>query len=118
MTDTIPTLLLFPLWVLLAAFIFCIFSWNRAKVQAAIAIVAGFLYLAAAAGLFMEVYRNGIQVIQIGNWPAPFGITLVADLLAAGMVLILPWSPLPSFCIHCRTYRQRAKKRAFTRFCS
>lgn len=88
MTDTIPTLLLFPLWVLLAAFIFCILSWQRVKVQAAIAVVAGFLYLAAAASLFMEVSQNGIQVIQIGNWPAPFGITLVADLLASGMVLI------------------------------
>jgi len=34
------------------------------------------------------VYEAGIQVEQIGDWPAPFGITLVADLLAAGMVLV------------------------------
>ena len=29
----------------------------------------------------------GIQVLQISGWPAPFGITLVADLLAAMLVV-------------------------------
>jgi multicomponent Na+:H+ antiporter subunit D len=28
-----------------------------------------------------------VQVLQIGRWPAPFGITLVADLLAALLVV-------------------------------
>jgi len=32
--------------------------------------------------------RSGIQVMQMGGWPAPFGITLVADLLATIMVLL------------------------------
>ena len=30
----------------------------------------------------------GIQVMQMGGWPAPYGISLVADLLAAIMVLL------------------------------
>jgi multicomponent Na+:H+ antiporter subunit D len=34
------------------------------------------------------VWQDGIQVAQIGNWPAPFGITLVADLLSATMVVL------------------------------
>ncbi len=88
MIDTIPSLLLLPLWILLTAFIFCIFCWQRAKAQSAIAVASVSLYLVSAAVLFAKVYQSGIQVVQIGDWPAPFGITLVADLLAAGMVLI------------------------------
>ena len=43
--------------------------------------------LASAVLLFVRVETAGIQVLQIGGWPAPFGITLVADLLAALLVL-------------------------------
>lgn len=42
-----------------------------------------------AALLFVEVNTVGIQAVQVGNWPAPFGITLVADLLSAIMVLLI-----------------------------
>ncbi|HEY3474546.1 MAG TPA: Na+/H+ antiporter subunit D, partial [Anaerolineales bacterium] len=38
--------------------------------------------------LIMNVYQNGIQSAQMGNWPAPYGITLVADLFGAVMVLL------------------------------
>jgi multicomponent Na+:H+ antiporter subunit D len=49
---------------------------------------AGSIGLAwAAAALFLRVERGGIQVLQLGGWPAPFGITLVADLLSAMLVV-------------------------------
>nr|WP_217430359.1 Na+/H+ antiporter subunit D [Sulfitobacter algicola] len=38
--------------------------------------------------LMSIVLREGVIAGQMGNWPAPFGITLVADLLSAVMVLI------------------------------
>ena len=38
---------------------------------------------AAPAVVFRRVDAAGIQVLQLSGWPAPFGITLVADLLAA-----------------------------------
>lgn len=43
--------------------------------------------LAAAVGIFVRVQRAGIQVLQVGSWPAPFGITLVADVFSALMVV-------------------------------
>ena len=43
--------------------------------------------LASALMVFLRVNTNGIQVLQISGWPAPFGITLVADLLAAILVV-------------------------------
>lgn len=51
--------------------------------------VGGMAALLVVSGLLLErVSSQGIQVVQIGNWPAPFGITLVADLLAAIMVFV------------------------------
>ncbi|CAM3793604.1 Na+/H+ antiporter subunit D [Alkalicoccus chagannorensis] len=34
------------------------------------------------------VYIDGIQTIELGNWPAPFGIVLVADLLSSSLVFL------------------------------
>lgn len=44
---------------------------------------------AAAVAIFIRVQRDGIQVLQLGGWPAPFGITLVADLFSAVMVVMV-----------------------------
>ncbi|HYG35192.1 MAG TPA: Na+/H+ antiporter subunit D [Clostridia bacterium] len=44
--------------------------------------------LAASVLLLFWVWRDGIQAIQMGNWVAPFGITLVADLFSAIMVAL------------------------------
>lgn len=44
--------------------------------------------LTAAVGLFVRVQHEGIQVLQVGSWPAPFGITLVADVFSAVMVVM------------------------------
>ncbi len=49
---------------------------------------AGACALAIAAVLvFVRVERDGILVLQLGGWPAPFGITLVADVLSAMLVV-------------------------------
>lgn len=44
--------------------------------------------LAAGIALLNAVITSGIQVVALGNWKAPYGITLVADHLAAVMVAI------------------------------
>ncbi len=48
--------------------------------------VLGLLGLAAA--LLTTVWREGVFSAQAGGWPAPFGITLVADHLSAAMVAV------------------------------
>jgi multicomponent Na+:H+ antiporter subunit D len=45
--------------------------------------------LGAAIALLVQVDSRGIQVVQIGAWPAPFGITLVADLFSALLVVMV-----------------------------
>lgn len=44
--------------------------------------------LGVGIALLVVVRREGIQVVQIGDWPAPYGITLIADHLSALMVLV------------------------------
>nr|WP_281494207.1 Na+/H+ antiporter subunit D [Jannaschia sp. S6380] len=53
-----------------------------------ISVAGSALMLAAGAVLLAEVLASGPVAAQMGNWPAPFGITLVADTLAAVMVVI------------------------------
>jgi len=51
--------------------------------------VAGSCALCVASGILMAaVLDRGVVAAQMGTWAAPFGITLVADLLSAAMVAI------------------------------
>ena len=45
--------------------------------------------LVAAASIFIRVQQAGIEVLQVASWPAPFGITLVADLFSALMIVMV-----------------------------
>ncbi len=51
-------------------------------------IVVSSLLMAAAVWLVIEVDEKGVIAVQIGNWAAPFGITIVADRLSAIMVAV------------------------------
>jgi multicomponent Na+:H+ antiporter subunit D len=53
-----------------------------------VAFAGGVVHLATAAVLLGRVADRGIQVVQMGGWPAPFGISLVADPLGALLVVI------------------------------
>jgi multicomponent Na+:H+ antiporter subunit D len=57
--------------------------------------VAGSVLGVVFAGLlFAEVLDHGVVAGQMGAWPAPYGITLAADLLSAIMVLLTAISGL------------------------
>ena len=53
-----------------------------------VSVIGSIAGLAASAALMSIVLDEGVVVGQMGQWAAPFGITLVADLLSAVMVLI------------------------------
>jgi multicomponent Na+:H+ antiporter subunit D len=56
---------------------------RRPVLQRWIGLTGALALLASTVAVFGRVNSDGIQVLQIGGWPAPFGITLVADLLSA-----------------------------------
>lgn len=58
------------------------------RLERAISILGAAALLVVAGVLLRQVVEGGILAAQMGGWPAPFGITLVADLLAAVMVVI------------------------------
>jgi multicomponent Na+:H+ antiporter subunit D len=60
---------------------------KRPVLQRWIALAGTLVLLASAIAVFVRVTTSGVQVLQIAGWPAPFGITLVADLLAALLVM-------------------------------
>lgn len=62
------------------------YRWQRA--QRWLGLIGASALLVAALGLLTDVWQRGIQVAQIGNWVAPYGITLVADLFSAIMVTL------------------------------
>ncbi len=68
--------------------IICVFFRRQTKAQGWISLAGSTLYLLLALRLFATVASDGIIALDVGNWPAPFGISLVADLTSAIMVLV------------------------------
>ncbi|GLI36223.1 Na+/H+ antiporter subunit D [Desulforhabdus amnigena] len=81
-------LLLFPILVPFLTAIASLLAWEHRHAQRFLNVAGASALLAAAVCLFSSVWENGIHAIQLGNWPAPFGITLVADLFSASMVVL------------------------------
>jgi len=80
--------LILPLLIPLLTAVACILGGASRRAQRMLSILGAGALLAAGVWLLREVDAGGIQAVQLGNWPAPFGITLVADLFSAIMVAI------------------------------
>ncbi|WP_308194978.1 Na+/H+ antiporter subunit D [Micromonospora sp. R77] len=61
---------------------------NRPRLQRSVSVVGLATTLVVAVLLLVEAYRHGPVVVQVGGWPAPVGIVLVADQLAALMLVV------------------------------
>ncbi|MCU0613685.1 MAG: Na+/H+ antiporter subunit D [Desulfobacterales bacterium] len=61
---------------------------NNSSQQQHLSILGALLHCGTCILLLVRVYQNGIAITQIGNWPAPFGITIVADHLSVIMVAV------------------------------
>jgi multicomponent Na+:H+ antiporter subunit D len=81
-------LLVLPIMIPFVTAIFCILAWDRVEVQRWLALVGMFALLITGIVLLYAISTEGIQATQMGNWVAPFGITLVSDLFSAMMILI------------------------------
>ncbi len=77
-----------PLVVMLASSVAALAFLRYPKIQEAIALTGMVALVGAAGWLLAETWDGEILVLQAGNWPAPFGITLVADLFASIMVML------------------------------
>ncbi|MEW2380721.1 Na+/H+ antiporter subunit D [Micromonospora sp. NPDC047707] len=69
-----------------AALALLVAGWPR--VQRAVSVTCLAATLAVALVLLVHAYREGPSVVQVGGWPAPVGIVLIADQLAALMLVV------------------------------
>ncbi|HVR44490.1 MAG TPA: Na+/H+ antiporter subunit D [Thermoanaerobaculia bacterium] len=63
-------------------------AWRSRRAQRVIGMLTASSLFAAGGALMREVIRHGVLAMRVGDWPAPFGIVLVADLFSAAMVLV------------------------------
>ncbi len=81
-------LVVLPVLVTLGGATLALVAWRSPRLQRAIGIAATAGLLAAGVALLLAVERDGIAVLEVGGWPAPFGITFVADLFSAILVVL------------------------------
>lgn len=81
-------LLVLPILIPLATAAVCLIFWGKRIAQRIIGVIGALALLATALSLLATVWQRGIIATQLGNWPAPFGITLAADLLGAIMTVL------------------------------
>lgn len=79
-------LLILPIGIPLLTAALSFLAWRRVRLQRTLGVLGAGALALATLTLLIRVQREGIQAVQIGNWPAPFGITLAADLFSAVMV--------------------------------
>ncbi|HEX2199113.1 MAG TPA: monovalent cation/H+ antiporter subunit D [Burkholderiales bacterium] len=82
-------LVVVPVVLPLAAGAFMLlFDERRYRLKAVLSLLSVFLILANAIALLDAANMQPVRVYALGDWPAPFGIVLVADRLSALMLLL------------------------------
>ncbi|NPV67049.1 MAG: Na+/H+ antiporter subunit D [Anaerolineae bacterium] len=81
-------LLVLPILIPLIAAGAALLAWRQRRMQRWLGLAGAAGLLVVAVLLLISVVNDGILALQIGDWPAPFGITLAADLFSAVMVTV------------------------------
>lgn len=77
-----------PVLIPMFTAVLCMLCWRTRTLQRIISTGGAIVLFAVAIVLLITVDRGGIGVVHMAGWHAPFGISLVADRLAAVMVFI------------------------------
>ncbi|MFJ5622755.1 Na+/H+ antiporter subunit D [Peribacillus loiseleuriae] len=97
---------------LLTGMIMIIFRKNI-RFQRAFSIFAILATGAVSVFLMAQIRAKGIQTLQLGGWQAPFGISMVADMFCA---LLLLTTSVVSFCCLLFAFRSIGKEREASYF--
>lgn len=85
---TTQQLILSPLLVQFVVAIVLLAFWRTPRIQRRLSVAGSFVALVVGVWLFARVWNTGLITLQAGNWPAPFGITFVTDMLSATLILL------------------------------
>ncbi|MEX1097740.1 MAG: Na+/H+ antiporter subunit D [Planctomycetales bacterium] len=84
-------LLVLPILIPLIAAAAMIVAWRWPRLHRPLGVVGAAGVLLSGSALLWSAWNGGapaVLVTQMGDWPAPFGVSLVADLLSAIMVVL------------------------------
>lgn len=79
-------LLLFPIIIPFLFAILLLFFKENVRMQRVLTLIGVLLSLVASFYLLITVKTEGVQAVTLGSWPAPFGISMVSDMLSALLV--------------------------------
>ncbi len=82
-------LLFWPLVIPFATAVLCVLAWRSAPMQRGISLAGAIVLFGVAVRILVQVAQSGPFAQQAGGWPAPYGITMVADWLSAIMVVLV-----------------------------
>lgn len=80
------TLLVLPIMVPAVTGMLALLARGSRSLQRGLSVLGATTLFGASCVLVYQVQAQGILAGQMGGWPAPFGITLVADYLSAGLI--------------------------------
>lgn len=79
---------LLPVLIPLAGSAALLLLWRRTRWQRRLAVLLSAGQLLAAIHLVVQVHAHEVIAVQVGEWPAPFGITFAADRFGAILALV------------------------------
>jgi multicomponent Na+:H+ antiporter subunit D len=82
-------LLFWPLVIPFGTAVLTLLAWRSVEAQRAISLAGAVALLGVAVAILLRVAGSGPFAQQAGGWPAPFGISMVADWLSAIMVFLV-----------------------------
>ncbi len=91
-----PHVVVAPMLAALATAVLALALRRAPRLQRAVSVAGGLAYAAGVAVLFARVATGGPLVYQVSGWPAPFGISLVADALAVLMLALAAAVAVPA----------------------
>ncbi|AYV67604.1 MULTISPECIES: Na+/H+ antiporter subunit D [Niallia] len=80
-------LILFPILIPLLTGIILIFFYKKTILQRIISLLSTSVSIIIVLFMIDKIKNEGIQTVNLSNWDAPFGITIVADMVSALLVL-------------------------------
>jgi len=81
-------IIILPIILPLAFAVIMLFFWKSVKTHRYINLIGSTLSLVVSIIIITQVISEGIISLQVGSWQAPFGISIVADLLSTVMIVI------------------------------
>ena len=80
-------LILFPILIPLLTGIMLIFFYKKTILQRIISLLSTSVSIIIVLFIIDKIKNEGIQTVNLSNWDAPFGITIVSDMVSALLVL-------------------------------